>query len=1001
MRNRSLSIFFAFITVLTILIISNQCHSEQSKLRMGFVGGRSPEGITREWVPLIEYLSVKLGMPVELVLREDYQGLIDAMKAGELDLSEGGAYTQLKAIESGVAELFMGEIRQGLSTYRSFIIVRADDVAKSIEDLKGRVLALTDELSTSGYLVPRVMFDRAGIKDPSQFFERIILTGGQDLSLTALMDGDVDVIAVGDYFFLYLSEGERSKYRVIAQSEPVPMGPITINKNITGDFRERIKRAFLDYSRDVSDEVKATTEIDSFYEAQTSNLDAVRGYISISNTLPKVDYEVPYRKIPSFFADRASESKRRAVAWFLGLQLIFLSALVIIAMVYRRRISISVGLVVAGVIAVISIILTSLQLFILFQSIDEFAVKKISLMENANLRAVISISGLSVEPLGEIVSHLHSDDSILWAAIFKDGKVIASDRSDEVGTAIVDQIRTNKFNRDPKRTISFVDPIVVKGRRYANLHTGISLQVLDSMVLKAISSIGMSLIFAFAAGLVTTAMVRRRLARPISEIAEAIEQMREGEVSIVETNDYEVKPIARSIATLGRELKEKQDLSLLKAATFGRSSAPIRQEQIDELKERIQEIEQRNEGFRALRLYGAIGESPAWLATLRDAAIRARDREPVVIFGPTGAGKTCIAKAVHLIGPRSDRPFGEFNCAEFVSGDPLVVLGKLFGYGEDCGIVGINRKGQRGILEDYDGGTIFFDEAELLPMQAQQLLLLPLEGRAFNPAAGKRKPKLVDVRFVFATNIQLDDLVHSGKMRSDFLRRVQSRGIIDVPPLSERRDDIEMLAIHFLAHQNFSLGSSISFSHKAIRALASCGFHKYNVSELAGMVRQSFENASFAKSEAIELEHLPAGLDIDIDGVQSAPNMQLEDERRELEVLRSCNFKLSQAEKLLGFSPGSRTLTHHMRGFVYQALDDGGWDIEAAVKSLGGNDINAATGELLRTKIKDYMASMQGAIERSSVDRLFLKLPRKYHKNLERLIAAISSGAVKIDMTDY
>src|SRR5439155_25977663 len=118
-------------------------------------------------------------------------------------------------------------------------------------------------------------------------------------------------------------------------------------------------------------------------------------------------------------------------------------------------------------------------------------------------------------------------------------------------------------------------------------------------------------------------------------------------------------------------------------------------------------------------------------------------------------------------------------------------------FGKGSGLQNVPKDGQAGLLEDVDTGTLFFDEIHRLPLEAQAMLLLPIEGRPFHPAVGKGDPKIVDVKFIFATNVDLKAEAQAGRFPFDLYQRL-AQSQIKVPPLQERRDDIATLAEHFL-----------------------------------------------------------------------------------------------------------------------------------------------------------------------------------------------------------
>ena len=355
--------------------------------------------------------------------------------------------------------------------------------------------------------------------------------------------------------------------------------------------------------------------------------------------------------------------------------------------------------------------------------------------------------------------------------------------------------------------------------------------------------------------------------------------------------------------------------------------------------------------------------------------------------------KTGIAKAMHSLSPRSVKPFGEFNCAEFASGDPLVVLGKLFGYGKDSGITGIDKTGQTGILEEFNGGTIFLDEVEVLSHQAQQLLLLPLEGRPFNPAAGKGKSKTTNARFIFATNEPLDNLVKSKKMRADFLRRICERGVINIPPLKDRMEDIKKLALHFLNIRNINSETNLSLSNDSLNIIKKYQYHKYNISELIGVINQSFDQAIFDESNVIDIKHLPINITSLGYGTPDNTTTAIFDqtEQKELLALRNFNFNITRAEKALSYLPGSKMLTNRFRGIIYRTLENSNWNVDKTIKRIAGFGTNSDIEQKINRKINDYIANTKDYIANNSTNKIFVNLLSKYHNSADAFIDAVNN----------
>jgi len=186
-----------------------------------------------------------------------------------------------------------------------------------------------------------------------------------------------------------------------------------------------------------------------------------------------------------------------------------------------------------------------------------------------------------------------------------------------------------------------------------------------------------------------------------------------------------------------------------------------------------------------------IGKSPAiekLKATIRTVAPTA---STVLIDGESGTGKELVARAVHSCSPRSNEPFVSINCGAF----PETLLeSELFGYVKGA-FTGASQN-KRGLFEVASGGTIFLDEIGEMSLSMQVKLLRVLQERTIRPV-GSTQETAIDVRVIAATNRDLRQMVDNNTFREDLFYRV-SVIPIQVPPLRERREDLELLACHFL-----------------------------------------------------------------------------------------------------------------------------------------------------------------------------------------------------------
>ncbi len=368
------------------------------------------------------------------------------------------------------------------------------------------------------------------------------------------------------------------------------------------------------------------------------------------------------------------------------------------------------------------------------------------------------------------------------------------------------------------------------------------------------------------------------------------------------------------------------------------------------LREKVARLEARFPALKDLRRRTLVGEAPCFLRLFEEILIASATPDPVLVLGETGTGKTAVSEAVWGLGPRSDRAFRTINCSELAAGDPAIATGKLFGHGAGSGLANVPKEGQPGILAETDGGVLFLDEVGDLPRQAQALLLLPLERRAFHPAVGRGPARTVDVKFVCATNRDLAEEVQAGRFPRDLYERMAGH-VIHVPPLRARPEDVARLASHFLHEASREMGSAgLAISSEAGEALCRQGWPG-NARELRRTVRQAAQRARLAERDTIEAADLPAEMTARAAGAAGEPSAPAaaasrteslrragftEREIAEVEALCATGFRVGEAEALLGYSSKSRTFSHRLRGLCLKALSFTSFGPDAAAELLTG-----------------------------------------------------------------
>jgi two-component system, NtrC family, response regulator PilR len=352
----------------------------------------------------------------------------------------------------------------------------------------------------------------------------------------------------------------------------------------------------------------------------------------------------------------------------------------------------------------------------------------------------------------------------------------------------------------------------------------------------------------------------------------------------------------------------------IEALRLGACDYLIKPFDVDELKlkvrERLESRRLRQENVllkRALgtthRFHDIIGRSDVMLEVFRLVETIARTTSTVLITGESGTGKELVARAVHYHSLRRDRPFVALNCGAL----PETLLeSELFGHMRGAFTGAETNK--KGLVEAAERGTIFLDEiGEMSPMMQVKLLRV-LQERRFRRVGGLEEIE-TDIRVIAATNQDLEKLVAEGRFREDLFYRIN---VIPVrlPPLRERREDIPLLAEHFLAKYTAQMQKALSgLSQEAMACLRQYDWPG-NIRELENVI----ERAVALEATAVILpESLPAHVRGERRGPSSAVDLpdagfDLEDHVRTIErsylaeALRRAGGVQVKAAELLGMS---------------------------------------------------------------------------------------------------
>jgi two-component system, NtrC family, response regulator GlrR len=283
-----------------------------------------------------------------------------------------------------------------------------------------------------------------------------------------------------------------------------------------------------------------------------------------------------------------------------------------------------------------------------------------------------------------------------------------------------------------------------------------------------------------------------------------------------------------------------------------------------------------------------IGESPAFVALLKQIASIAKHDVCVLILGETGTGKEVFARAIHYCSERSGKPFIPVNCGAI----PVELLENEF-FGHESGAFTSANCSRRGIIKEADGGTLFLDEVDCLPPFAQVKLLRFLQDGQFRPL-GSGSTCSADVRVLAASNANLNEILESGRLRKDLYYRLNVLSM-HLPPLREREGDIVLLARHFLAKYagKFKVQAR-EFSADALQKLL---YHPWpgNVRELENVIQRS---VVLADHLVISSDDIPIG---DKDSQSGNQSFQ------ELKAKAVEQFEQSYVRRLLQIHAGNIT----------------------------------------------------------------------------------------------
>lgn len=314
-----------------------------------------------------------------------------------------------------------------------------------------------------------------------------------------------------------------------------------------------------------------------------------------------------------------------------------------------------------------------------------------------------------------------------------------------------------------------------------------------------------------------------------------------------------------------------------------------------------------------------IGTSQKMLSIFQMIETVAEVQSTVLITGESGTGKELVARAIHDLSPRAEKPFISINCGAFTE---TLLESELFGYVKGS-FTGANTN-RKGLFEAANKGTIFLDEIGEMSPAMQVKLLRVLQERRLRPV-GAHEEVSIDTRVIAATNRDLRQMADDGSFREDLFYRI-SVIPIHLPPLRERKDDIPELINHFVGKFCEQTGRNLSVSPKAMQLLENYAWHG-NVRELEHTIERA---VALERGDEIQPERLPehitnynperikAEFDLPDDGLNLVAHLESLERTYVVEALRKTSGNQTKAADLLQMQV--RSLRHLLDKHDIRAL---------------------------------------------------------------------------------
>ncbi|WP_331695546.1 phosphonate ABC transporter substrate-binding protein [Pseudomonas sp. ZY71] len=219
----------------------------KDKLTIGLIPSEDSQAMIESSKQVLDDLQAKIGMPVVPFVATDYNGIIEALRSGKLDVAYLGPFSYVLATSVADVEAFSVAVtkKTGQSAYKSVILARKDSGIHTLADLKGHTFAFVDPSSASGHLFPKAGLEQAGFA-PDSLFKRVIFSGSHDASILAVENKKVDAAAVADRIFASaVAKGvvKQDDFEIVWSSKPIPESPMVWRKALDPELKKKVADA--------------------------------------------------------------------------------------------------------------------------------------------------------------------------------------------------------------------------------------------------------------------------------------------------------------------------------------------------------------------------------------------------------------------------------------------------------------------------------------------------------------------------------------------------------------------------------------------------------------------------------------------------------------------------------------------------------------------------------------------------------------------------------------